>query len=67
MKEFNRYPMKHKILRRCHVLYGEQSYFSEKEFEKAENELIIESAKEVIKDANIDENLCDVLLWMLEK
>jgi hypothetical protein len=33
----------------------------------SENELIIESAEEVINDANIDENLKEVLLWMLEK
>lgn len=72
MKEFNRYPRGQQIINRCsmkndncHIKSAKR--YSEMEQSIAENELIIESAEEVISDANIDENLKEVLLWMLEK
>lgn len=66
MKEFNRYPSKERIWARC-VNKKNFSDFDFKDLEESENELIIESAEEVINNANIDDNLKEVLLWMLEK
>lgn len=65
MKEFNRYPTKEQIWSRA---ANKKNYTDYDTFDKeeSENELIIESAEEVINDANIDDNLKEVLLWMLE-
>jgi hypothetical protein len=66
MIEFNRYPTKEQIWERC----ANKKNYTEFDFndtEESENELIVESAEDVINDSNIDENLREVLLWMLEK
>lgn len=66
MIEFNRYPTNEQICARC-ANKKNHADFDFKDQEESENELIIESAEEVINDAKIDENLKEVLLWMLEK